>query len=191
MWDVVSDRFCPLRLQCTREPERRRITRWVDEHLLEAMQERVAAHPEKLRQRKKMVEHPFGTLKHWWGHSHFLMRGLKKVRGEFSLTALVYNLRRVLNIVGVKKLLEVLKSRKKRRDMTMEKAIRAFLLWIQHVVRSFFLKYAESRRQPLYTLPFSHSLTICCVAILFLPCVRAATKYFDPGVAVCHNYTNL
>jgi hypothetical protein len=31
----------------------------------------------------------------------FLMRGLDNVRGEFSLTALAYNLRRALNIVGV------------------------------------------------------------------------------------------
>jgi hypothetical protein len=56
------------------------------------MQERVAAHPEKLQQRKKMVEHPFGTLKHGWGHSHFPMCGLKKVRAELSLSALAYNL---------------------------------------------------------------------------------------------------
>ena len=35
----------------------------------------------------------------------FLTRGLEKVRAEFSLTALVYNLRRVLNIVGMGKLM--------------------------------------------------------------------------------------
>jgi hypothetical protein len=35
----------------------------------------------------------------------FLMCGLEKVRAEFSLTALVYNLRRALNIVGVEGLL--------------------------------------------------------------------------------------
>ena len=31
----------------------------------------------------------------------FLTRGLEKVRAEFSLTALIYNLRRALNIVGM------------------------------------------------------------------------------------------
>jgi transposase len=108
---TTACRSCPLKAQCTREPERRRISRWVDEHILEAMQERVRAQPQKLQQRKKMVEHPFGTLKHWWDHSHFLMRGLKKVRGEFSLSALAYNLRRVLNIVGVKALLQALRNR--------------------------------------------------------------------------------
>jgi len=45
------------------------------------------------------VEHPFGTIKQWMNQGAFLMRGPEKVRGEFSLTALAYNLRRVLNIV--------------------------------------------------------------------------------------------
>ena len=109
---TTACRTCPLRPRCTRDAERRRISRWVHEDILEAMQERVAAHPEKMKQRKMMVEHPFGTLKHWWDQSHFLLRGLKKVCGEFSLSALAYNLRRVFNIVGVPGLLEALKSQK-------------------------------------------------------------------------------
>lgn len=109
---TTACRTCPLHERCTRDTERRRISRWVHEEILEAMQERVAAQPEKMKQRKQIVEHPFGTLKHWWDQSHFLLRGLKKVRGEFSLSALAYNLRRVLTIVGVPRLLEALKSQK-------------------------------------------------------------------------------
>jgi hypothetical protein len=51
------------------------------------------------------VEHPFGSIKQWMNPGTFLMRGLEKVRGEFSLTALTYNLRRVLNIVGFAELM--------------------------------------------------------------------------------------
>jgi hypothetical protein len=54
------------------------------------------------------VEHPFGTIKQWMNQGAFLMRGLEKVRAEFSLTALAYNLRRVLNIVAMPKLLAAL-----------------------------------------------------------------------------------
>ncbi|MDQ3812741.1 MAG: transposase, partial [Armatimonadota bacterium] len=50
---TTACRTCALRPQCTRETERRRITRWVHEHLLEAMRERVQAHPEKLAQRRR------------------------------------------------------------------------------------------------------------------------------------------
>jgi hypothetical protein len=41
--------------------------------------------PQPMCQRGALVEHPFGTLKHRAGIHHFLMRGLKKCRGEFSL----------------------------------------------------------------------------------------------------------
>jgi hypothetical protein len=55
--------------------------------------------------RRETVEHPFGSIKQWMNQGAFLMRGLQKVRGEFSLTALAYNLRRVLNIVGFTELM--------------------------------------------------------------------------------------
>jgi transposase len=69
------------------------------------MEERIAARPDLLDRRREIIEHPFGTIKHWMNQGAFLMRGLEKVRAEFSLTALVYNLRRALNLLGVSKLL--------------------------------------------------------------------------------------
>ena len=53
-----------------------------------------------MRQRACLVEHPFGTLKCRAGYRHFLVRGFAKVRGEWSLMALCYNLARALNILG-------------------------------------------------------------------------------------------
>ncbi len=58
-----------------------------------------------MAQRRKMVEHVFGTLR-LWGHDCFLLRGIEKVRAEFALSALAYNLRRALNVVSVEKLLK-------------------------------------------------------------------------------------
>jgi transposase len=99
---------CALREKCTRNKEGRRITRWIDEQIIEETQQRVEAHPEIMKQRQQLVEHPFGTIKFWWDHSHFLMKGLEKVRAEFSLSTLAYNIRRVLNILGVQRLMAVL-----------------------------------------------------------------------------------
>jgi transposase len=99
---------CALKPQCTRSKGGRRITRWVDEHLLEAMEQRVRRRPEVMRQRKQLVEHPFGTMKRWWDAGYFLMRGLEKVRTAFSLTVLAYNLRRVVNLVEMPRLLAAL-----------------------------------------------------------------------------------
>jgi hypothetical protein len=98
-------RTCPLKAQGTRNKGGRRITRWVDEHLLEQMEQCVHARPDIMKQRKALVEHPFGTMKRSWNQGYFLMRGLAKVRAEFSLTVLAYNLRRLLNLVDMPRLL--------------------------------------------------------------------------------------
>jgi len=54
-----------------------------------------------------IIEHVFGTLR-LWGHVRFLRRGLEKVRAEFSLSALSYNLLRVLNLRSLEPLLAAL-----------------------------------------------------------------------------------
>src|SRR5262249_46468747 len=69
---------------------------------------RIAQRPDILDQRRETVEHPFGTIKQWMNQGAFLMRGLEKVRAELSPTALAYNFRRVLNIVGLPKLIAAL-----------------------------------------------------------------------------------
>ena len=69
------------------------------------MQARLTKRPDILGIRRETVEHPFGSIKQWMNQGTFLMRGLEKVRGEFSLTALAYNLRRVLNLVGFEALM--------------------------------------------------------------------------------------
>jgi hypothetical protein len=72
---------------------------------MEAMAARVRAQPQKMRLRKALCEHPFGTIKRWFGYTHFLLKGLAKVRTEWSLITLVYNLKRVLKLVSLEKLL--------------------------------------------------------------------------------------
>ena len=74
------------------------------------MQARIAQRPDILDQRRETVEHPFGSIKQWMNQGAFLMRGLEKVRGEFSLTALAYNIRRVLNLVAFDELMVAVKA---------------------------------------------------------------------------------
>jgi transposase len=107
-WTTACPR-CPLKSQCTTGPERR-ITRWEHEHLLEAVQRRLDANPQAMRVRRETVEHPFGTLKMRMGATHFLMKRLPKVATEMALHVLVYNLTRVMNIVGVKPLLAAIRA---------------------------------------------------------------------------------
>jgi transposase len=97
---------CALKTRCTRNKGNRTITREQDEHLMEQMAERMAQTPEKNRRRKGLVEHPFGTIKRTLGYDHFLLKGLAKVRTEWSLITLAYNLKRVLNLVRLPTLIE-------------------------------------------------------------------------------------
>jgi transposase/IS5 family transposase len=97
---------CAIRTHCT-SGKFRAVSRLENEAVLDRMQARLAKRPDILDRRRETVEHPFGTIKQWMNQGAFLMRGLEKVRAEFSLTALAYNLRRVLNIVGFADLMAV------------------------------------------------------------------------------------
>ena len=99
---------CSLRSRCTKAY--RHVSRLENEAVLDRMAVRLAARPEVLDQRRACVEHPFGTIKQWMNHGAFLMRRLENVRGEFSLTALAYNIRRAISLVGVPGLIAAAKG---------------------------------------------------------------------------------
>ena len=95
-------KHCPLRQQCLTETATyKKLERWEHEALVDQHREHMKGTRSMMIKRSSYVEHPFGTLKQRAGMHHFLMRGLEKCRGEFSLMALCYNFSRVLNILGV------------------------------------------------------------------------------------------
>lgn len=100
-------RACPLKSQCT-TGRGRVIVRRVNEAAVERAAQRAAQAPEKIAERKEIVEHVFGILR-LWGHDTFLMKGLEKVGAELSLSALTHNLRRVLNLKSMGELLGALR----------------------------------------------------------------------------------
>ena len=103
---------CAVRTQClSPQGKRRVIERWEHEAVIERHRARMANGDDMMRRRKALAEHPFGTLKCRAGYRHFLVRGLAKVRGELGLMVLCYNFTRVLNIIGLKKLVAWLVAR--------------------------------------------------------------------------------
>lgn len=101
-------RPCDLKAHCSHGY--RRVGRVENEVVLDRMAARLAARPEVLDQRRETVEHPFGTIKQWMYQGAFLMRRLHNVRGEFSLTALAYNIRRAITLVGVPGLIAAVRA---------------------------------------------------------------------------------
>lgn len=98
---------CSMRKQCTTS-QYRRVARWEYEHVVDALDARLEREPERMRVRRSTAEHPFGTLKCWMGYTHFLMKTVPKVSTEMSLHVLAYNMKRVINIMGTRKLIEAI-----------------------------------------------------------------------------------
>jgi hypothetical protein len=98
---------CSMKSQCTTGTNRR-IARWEHEDVLERMQHRLSKRPDVARVRRQTVEHPFGTLKAWMGATHFLTRTLPKVRTEMSLHVLAYNMKRMMQIMGIRSLISAM-----------------------------------------------------------------------------------
>jgi hypothetical protein len=100
---------CPLKPKCT--PDKlKRVKRWQHEGVLDKMQARLNQLPDAMGIRRQTVEHPFGTIKSWMGSAHFLTKTLEKVRTEMSLHVLAYNIKRMIQIFGVRPLLEAIRA---------------------------------------------------------------------------------
>ena len=98
---------CALKPRCT--PDKlRRVKRWRHEGVLDKMQARLDRRPDAMGVRRQTVEHPFGTLKSWMGSTHFLTRTLEKVRTEMSLHVLAYNVKRMIQMFGVRPLIHAI-----------------------------------------------------------------------------------
>jgi transposase len=98
---------CAFKPRCTPD-KHKRLKRWEYEGMLDKMQARLDRMPEAMTIRRQTVEHPFASLKAWMGSTHFLTRTLEKVKTEMSLQVLAYNMKRMINIFGVKPLMRAI-----------------------------------------------------------------------------------
>ena len=87
----------------------RRIRRWVHESVIDELLDQLDKR-DAMTIRRRTVEHPFGTIKAWMGATHFLMKGLKNVQTEMSLSVLTYNIKRMIAIMGVRPLIAAIKT---------------------------------------------------------------------------------
>jgi transposase len=107
-WSSVCG-SCSLKGKCTTGKERR-VSRWEHEEVLERAAKRLDENRDMMAIRSATVEHPFGTLKFWMGSTHFLTKTLGRVSTEMSLHVLAYNMKRMINIIGIKPMMEALQS---------------------------------------------------------------------------------
>ena len=106
---------CPLFNTCLSEGSKtgnraRMINRTIYEEHFERNDAEVKSRWNEYRRRQAIVEHPFGTIKRQWGFDYTMLKGLRKVKGEFSIIVLCYNLKRVMSILGINGLKKALLS---------------------------------------------------------------------------------
>lgn len=74
------------------------------------MQARLEQSPNAMQIRRSTVEHPYGTIKAWMGSTHFLTKGLERVKTEMSLHVLAYNLKRLMALLGIAGMIEAIRA---------------------------------------------------------------------------------
>jgi hypothetical protein len=102
---------CECKTRCTKSKKGRTICRHVDQDFLDTIDLAVELNMEKYKLRQMIVEHPFGTIKRSWGAYYFLTKRKASVSAEISLSFLAYNLKRVMNILGIKELVRRLQAK--------------------------------------------------------------------------------
>jgi transposase len=110
-YDACKD--CELKNRCTKSSKGRTICRHVDQDFLDTIDLQTELNMDKYKLRQMIVEHPFGTIKRGWGAYYFLTKRKRSVTAEISLAYMVYNLKRVISILGIEEFLRRLKEKRK------------------------------------------------------------------------------
>lgn len=91
---------CPVNSLCTKNAKGRLIERSENAPYIERNRLNIEASPEIYKRRQAIVEHPYGTIKKQWGFSYILTKkGMNRASADVGLMFIVYNLRRLINII--------------------------------------------------------------------------------------------
>lgn len=102
---------CRVKGQCTKATYGKGIQRSVYQELIEQNKDRVQEYETYYKRRQAIVEHPYGTIKRQWGFNYIMTKkGLARTSADVGIMMTVYNLRRLINIVGIERFREWLQS---------------------------------------------------------------------------------
>nr|WKN37245.1 IS1182 family transposase [Tunicatimonas sp. TK19036] len=102
---------CAVKSSCTASKRGRTIERNEHAQCCEQNKKNIEADPTLYKRRQAIVEHPFGTIKRQWGFDHVLTKkGMQRASADVGLIFVVYNLRRIINILGFNVLLAYFKA---------------------------------------------------------------------------------
>mgnify|MGYP003294704846 CR=1 FL=1 len=97
---------CKYKKVCTSSSRGRTIQRWEHEDVLDAVRQDTLNNNDIYKQRRCIVEHPFGTIKRTLGYSFFLRRQIDNVDAEASSMFIAYNFKRLLSMFSTQELIK-------------------------------------------------------------------------------------
>jgi hypothetical protein len=99
---------CPIGEKCTKSKTGRIVTRNINQEKIDLYKKKLESSyaKERIKERKNIVEHPFGTIKLLMGKFNFLLTGKKKVQIELDLYSTAYNLKRLISCVPTTELMD-------------------------------------------------------------------------------------
>lgn len=97
---------CKYKEKCTTSSSGRTIQRWEHEDILELVCLATWEHNDIYKQRRCIVEHPFGTVKRTLGYSYFLRRQKENVDPEAASMFIAYNIKRLLSMLTTQELIK-------------------------------------------------------------------------------------
>ena len=100
---------CPVKDQCSKAKYGKGIQRSEYQEYINKNKERIEQDKNYYRRRQAIVEHPYGTIKRQWGFSYIITKKtIKRAEADVGLIFTAYNLRRIINIIGIKTLMAYL-----------------------------------------------------------------------------------
>ncbi len=110
-YTTTACKTCPAKQECSKAICGKAIQRSEYQELVDMNRERISQNKELYRKRQQIVEHPYGTIKRQWGFSYILTKkGISRASADVGLIMTAYNLRRMINIIGIKELGNYLKT---------------------------------------------------------------------------------
>jgi transposase len=101
---------CPVKALCTKAKYQRIIERHEFAEALEINKQNIANNPAIYAQRQAIVEHPFGTMKRQWGFDYIMTKkSMKRASADVGFIFIAYNLKRIMNIIGIEQLMEYIR----------------------------------------------------------------------------------
>lgn len=99
---------CEVREQCTKSAANgKQVRRSEYTENIENNKKRVEKSEQLYKRRQAIVEHPFGTIKRQWGFNYIITKKyIERAEADFGLVMTAYNLRRIINIIGIKELIK-------------------------------------------------------------------------------------